>query len=259
MDQSLPGNDKPNNSEPSQFDYSGLTPPESMGGKQSFPQSGNRPIPPVVPPPPAATGPASSSAPVPPRGLVFPQNSSSPPTIADKDLENPPASPRSSSVGSWLLISILFILLILAVLVFLSWKGYINLGGVEKLWGGGSIKPSPVAISPTESPLSNDATRKKDLATLQLALKKYFADNGAYPISSSKIKTSDQSSVLAQALVPTYLSALPDDPAAPQYYYGYSSDGKTFALTAVLDNKTDKSGTLNGNLNVYTVTDSSGQ
>jgi hypothetical protein len=248
-----------------QFDYSGLTAPESMGGK-SDPPSGNPAPPPPPPPAPATPSPVSPSGSipeaVPPASANKPDDSLVFPQGANAGGSNPNDRPHVSSGGSWLYIILLTILLALAIVVFLSWKGLINLGGVEKLWGGVSATPTPsasVAPSSVPSPGTNDATRKGDLARIQLALKNYYADNAKYPESAVVVKTSDPQSVLALALVTTYIPALPDDPLAPKYYYGYKSDGRSFTLTCVLEDQTDASGVISGNLNIYTVTNSSGQ
>jgi len=222
-------------------DFSGLKPPESMTSGPSRGTPGQSPL-------KFPSGPKSQA----------PQAVPSPPaTFPAQD-----AKPHSSlSIG--ILISVLIVILIAAVLVFISWKGWISLGGIEKLWGGGQATPTPdvsVTIEPTTpTPESFDAQRKRDLATLQSALIKYFADNSKYPEATSEIKTSDSSSILAQALVPAYITVLPDDPLAPKYYYGYTSDGKSFQLTCVLEDTTDTSGVLHGNINVYTLTDTSGE
>lgn len=222
----------------SQFDYSGLTAPESMGGGGG----GMSPAPAPTPPPQA---PAANDE------LVFPGSGT----------QGAPANVPTPGAGkSWFYIIILVILLILAILVFLSWKGWVSLGPLDSIWGGGKPTPTPdLIVSESPSPvLSDDATRKKDLATLQLALKKYYADAGSYPASPTAVKTSDATSVLAQALVPSYLPSLPDDPGAPTRYYNYTSSGTSFSLSAALDDKTDPSGVLSGNFNIYTLTDNTG-
>lgn len=224
-------------------DFSGLRPPESMtsGAPRAtpaqsplrFPQASNT----------ASRAPQAVPSPAMPTGGTAP----------------PPRSP----FGAIILIFFLLIILIAAILVFISWKGWISLGGIERLWGGGEVTPSPgisvILETATPTPESFDAQRKKDLATLKAALKNYFADNSKYPEATTEIKTSDQSSVLAQDLVPAYIAALPDDPLAPKYYYSYKSDGQTFELSCVLEDMTDTSGTIRGNLNIYTMTDTSGE
>jgi len=216
-------------------DFSGLKPPESMTSGTPRPTPGQSPL--KFPSPQAVPSPAT-------------------PTVGM-------APPPRSSFSTIILIFILLIILIAAILVFISWKGWISLGGIEKLWEGGKTTPTPgisvILETGTPTPESFDAQRKKDLATLKAALKNYFADNSKYPEAATEIKTSDQSSVLAQDLVPAYIAALPDDPLAPKYYYSYKSDGQTFELSCVLEDMTDTSGTIHGNLNIYTLTDTSGE
>jgi len=174
-----------------------------------------------------------------------------------------------------LLMIFLVIILILGVLFFASYKGWIAIFGLDKFFAGSRSSPSPspsVSISPQISPnLSptvtssgkvisnvNDETRKKDLGDLKTALKRYYAEKSSYPQSPTMIKTSDKTSILYGALVPAYLEKLPDDPLAPQYYYGYKSDGQSFELTAALEDKSDPSGNLSsGGLNIYKITNSS--
>lgn len=213
-----------------------------------------------------------SSAPPPPPAIGLPPRSPSPSPSPSRPSNGP--APHSS-LGSILLMIFLAIVLVAGVLVFFSWKGWISLGGIEKLWGGGKTTPTPtvsvsVAPSPTvsavvsSSPASspqvnanvNDQTRKADLTKIKEALVKYFAQNNQFPVG--EFKTSDASSILAQDLVPQYIEKLPDDPLAPQFYYGYKSDGKTFELTAVLEDKTDPEGTNVGQYHIYKLTGSSG-
>jgi flagellar basal body-associated protein FliL len=238
--------------EGSRIDYSELSPPEPMGGRGAY-----RQVSPASAPPAAVPTPAPETPP------------NQPP---NQPLESPleeegPKSPFASIILMFVLIAIL----ILGVLVFISWKGWISLGGLEKLWGGGKTSPTPTSqvsptLSPNASPSSetsplittnvNDQTRKSDLSSIKTSLELYFADNNKFPESQTIIKTSDSSSVLAQSLVPKYLNKLPDDPLAPDFYYGYKSDGKSFELTCVLEDKTDPEGTLTGQYYIYKLTGS---
>jgi len=174
----------------------------------------------------------------------------------------------SGGSKSWILIVLLVIVLILAGLVFASWQGWISLGGLEKYWGGKgktstTTTPTETTTEPSETTttetktLSNDDQRKADLASIKSALQKYYQANNSYPSASIVQKTLDPNCVLNSALVPTYLSKLPVDPLTPTYYYGYMSDGKTFQLTAILEDKTDAAGIQVGNNFIYKVTDSS--
>ncbi|MEK7142656.1 MAG: type II secretion system protein GspG [Patescibacteria group bacterium] len=190
-----------------------------------------------------------------------------PPTITPQ-MEPPP----KKGLGSVVLIILLIIILILGVLVFISWKGWISLGGLEKLWGGGQPTASPTltpGLETTESPTVttspeittnvNDQIRKSNLLTIKSALKKYYIDNSTYPESLNISKTSDINGSLAKNLIPSYLEELPDDPLSPQYWYGYKSDGLTFELTAVLEDKSDPEGIMSGSNFLYKITDSTSE
>lgn len=253
MDQETPS--VPNNQGSSSFDMPpNLEPPEPMGGRPSPEVSQN----------PAQNVDVNntSSTPVP---VV------SPPPAYKLDMPKRPA-------GSYFLIIFLILLLIAGGLVFSAWRGWISLGGLSELLNGGSTPtstPSAGKVSPkispeisaspsaTSSPAVttnvNDETRKKDLANLKNALEKYFTEKAEYPESAAKIKTSDPNNVLAQALVPNFLAQMPDDPLTPKYYYGYQSDGQSFELTCVLEDKSDTAGTLAGDFNVYKLTNTSSQ
>lgn len=169
--------------------------------------------------------------------------------------------PASSGKKLLVLIIILVIILVLGGLFFASWEGWISLGGIEKYW-----KTTPTTNtnvnSGTEGNTSistvnaNDQQRKTDLANIKTALTAYYQANQSYPIATTEEKTSDQKCAL-NVLVPTYLASLPVDPASPVNYYAYQSDGKTYTLTAALEDMTDPLGIQVGNYYIYKVTDSS--
>lgn len=124
--------------------------------------------------------------------------------------------------------------------------------------------PTPVK-SPSPNPTPDekaamkkrDEQRKADLATLQVAVEQYKKAKKSYPKSPTftDSKTYLASSPLA-ILVPGYILGLPVDPNNPKRWYGYKSlDGKTYELTANLEDTTDPSGAFpaDGN-NVYLYT-----
>ena len=112
---------------------------------------------------------------------------------------------------------------------------------------------------------ARDAQRLQDIKTISKALELYYLDNGRFPpsacgtscpspksINSSWLTTSDGSwSLLEEALVPNYISALPKDPRAAvgtpaAIYNGYNYDyvlstwcgaahGRLFLLTYRLE------------------------
>ena len=161
--------------------------------------------------------------------------------------------PASSPKSSWWLIITLVVVLFLGVLIFASWQGWISLGGIDKLWNRTATTSVPTATTVDTANL-NDKTRKSDLTALKVALKGYYQAQQSYPEAAIMQKTSDTTSVLS-ALIPTYIATLPVDPLSPTYYYGYKSDGKTFELTAVLEDATDPAGIQVGTLYLYKVTD----
>lgn len=163
--------------------------------------------------------------------------------------------PMSSHKSSWGLIIALVVILFLGVLVFASWQGWINLGSISKLWKKSETATIPVPVV-TDTTNANDKIRKEDLSSLKTALKAYYQANQTYPVAATTQKTSDATSALS-VLAPTNIAQLPVDPLSPTYYYGYKSDGKTFELTAVLEDKTTDGGTQVGSLYLYKVTDTS--
>lgn len=71
---------------------------------------------------------------------------------------------------------------------------------------------------------SRDAKRKADLEAIRSALEIYKADNDAYPTTGN-----------LSALETTYIGSIPADPSAPTTTYGYSSNGTTYCLGAILE------------------------
>ncbi len=213
-------------------------------------------------------------------GLETPSQPSTGSPGQSASFETPPPMAQPSSGGqnfqpmgvepprgggkTWILIVILLVLLIAGGLVFASWTGWISLGGLEKYWKKSSetTTTTPATTTTTSSKTknttnTNDSTRKADLKNIKDALKKYYQANQSYPVATTSQKTLDPSCVLT-ILVPNDLAKLPVDPLSPTYYYSYTSDGKTFELTAVLEDKTDPSGIkVNETLYIYKVTDSS--
>ena len=83
---------------------------------------------------------------------------------------------------------------------------------------------------------SRDARRIADLKQLQNALELYANDNGGtYPDSASE---ADVSSVLS-ALVPNYISVLPNDPLPGAQPYRYKSDAASVSSMYCLGAKTE--------------------
>lgn len=115
---------------------------------------------------------------------------------------------------------------------------------------------TPAAAAPTavETLQTRDLIRKKDLTTIQTYLQSYFNDRGSYPISAALTRLNDSTSSVVTSLVPKYTSALPLDRSDPEFFYGYKSvDGKTYTLTARLENTADPEGKQEGALYIYSV------
>lgn len=114
---------------------------------------------------------------------------------------------------------------------------------------------TPTTAVPSETVQTRDAIRKKDLATIQTYLESYFTDKAAYPISAKVAKLNDPASSVVTALVPKYTAALPRDPKDPEFFYGYKSlDGKSYTMTARLENTADPEGKQEGSVFLYSVT-----
>jgi len=207
-------------------------------------------VPPQQPPPPPAGQNPAGGAP------NTPFEPPSAPGSPGAGFEPPNMQPAPSGGKTWILWIILLIFLILGGLFFASWEGWISLGGLEKYWK--KTTPTTMTTAPTVSTATaNDNTRKADLANIKDALKKYYQANQSYPIASSLQKTSESSNALT-VLVPTYIAKLPLDPLSPSYYYGYTSSGKTFELTARLEDTTDPAAIKTSDtIYLYKVTDSS--
>lgn len=99
--------------------------------------------------------------------------------------------------------------------------------------------------------VSNDTTRKSDLAKIQTALEQYHQDHQQYPKTSGSEKTNDENSNIYKALFPDYLEEMSKDPNDPKNYYAYQSDGANYQLSCVLENKQDSEGQKVGNLYLY--------
>lgn len=163
----------------------------------------------------------------------------------------------------------IFIFLIVAGLFYGSydtWKSYSEQKGLEE---GKSID---VPINPVKesadgvdggngtgeqvqipSGSERDNQRKLDLAEIARAIEEYAKFNkGEYPVTVGYEKISDKNNVLNQILRRDgYLTKEYADPSSGASFYGYKSDGKSYELTAVLENKNDISCMNIGNYCIY--------
>lgn len=105
-----------------------------------------------------------------------------------------------------------------------------------------------------DTPASRDALRKADLARLKETLATYATEARpfAYPKTDGVVQLGQANEVTKALQV--HQSPLPADPLAPNRYYGYTSDGTTYRLTAVLEQGDDPQGTKEGDLTLYVVT-----
>lgn len=108
-------------------------------------------------------------------------------------------------------------------------------------------QPTTADLTTSES---RDIKRKSDLANIAKALDSYQTNTGQYPISANE-KISSSAGTLYKSLVPNYITLLPIDPLDPTYYYGYDSDGRSYTLSAVLEDTNDSDGRKIGNKNIY--------
>ncbi len=106
-----------------------------------------------------------------------------------------------------------------------------------------------------DSVVGRDVQRKADLHDITIGLIEYAAAQHpfAYPKVDGIIHL-DKGTDVAKAIAPYLLPAeLPADPLATDRYYAYSSDGKSFTLSAALENTGDPAGKQVGNLLLYSV------
>lgn len=178
------------------------------------------------------------------------------PTSAPTTQNNGPVMMESAKPKSNIALFIGLAVIVVAGLAFLANSlGWLNFGTLLGAKPKATPSPSPTITTPVIVVNRNDSIRKTDLVNLKTALTKYYTAKQSYPTSISVSKTSDIDTPL-KVLVPDYISSLPIDPLSPSYYYGYkSADGKTFELTAVLEDKSDQAGTSVGSYYLYIVTD----
>jgi len=149
----------------------------------------------------------------------------------------------SSKTKFILIIFLLFlfvVVILLAVwLIFLKGKGGLP---------GPANPPTPSAVnnsisnqnivSPSAA-AARDNRRKSDLNQLQLALEMYYNTKGSYPVSE-QTSMSTQEGFLNELVSEGIIASVPQDPKAGEgWYYGYRSDGKSYELSARLENTSD--------------------
>ncbi|MBW6440633.1 type II secretion system protein GspG [Patescibacteria group bacterium] len=103
---------------------------------------------------------------------------------------------------------------------------------------------------------ANDQLRKANLRDIKFALQLYAdVNNGNYPLSIEETKLSNQDSEISKNLVNFTGKDSLKDPKDPEYYYTYqSSDGKSFRLTARLENIKDSECKIIDAICIYKIT-----
>ena len=114
-----------------------------------------------------------------------------------------------------------------------------------------TVPATPVISSEAQE---RDVTRKADLKAIADALSTQYAKVGAYPDTDDSVhQANDPQGVLSVLVEKGYLKALPNDPQASTYYYGYRSDGTHYSLSGVLEDTSDTSGKTVGNYFIYRI------
>lgn len=101
----------------------------------------------------------------------------------------------------------------------------------------------------TTTAYGRDQQRIADLAAIESELTTLGFNGNRYPLSDTVSHLDDPATAVAAALGTTYKDPLPE-----QYYYGYTSDGITYTLSAVIEDPTLTTCTPTGSICLYTVT-----
>jgi len=145
----------------------------------------------------------------------------------------------------------------------MEWETFLSLGGLEEAVFRVSEEeiifyPSgPDILTPQEGiEHIRDSKRKNDLQEIALLLSEFTDDVGlsqGYPKTEGVIFFNKNSpGILKEILVPDYTEVLPTDPLENSFY-GYTSDGITFLLSAVLENSEDTECSLEEGLCIYRI------
>ena len=87
---------------------------------------------------------------------------------------------------------------------------------------------------------SRDKQRILDLSFISQMLERYKTKNGVYPMSYNSVKLNRSNQIIDEIELANKNASIPIDPKYPEYYYSYkSSDGKSFELSARLENPDD--------------------
>ena len=100
--------------------------------------------------------------------------------------------------------------------------------------------------------INSDLQRKIDLVNISLALENYKKEKKEYPMTQGLEKTEDKNGAI-YSLFPSHIKNIPVD-TKDTFYYGYNSNGKTFVLTARLENDEDIDCQKVGEICLYKIT-----
>lgn len=164
---------------------------------------------------------------------------------------------KSRNIKNWRIV--LIAILVLIISGYFVWQNYKkpkmdpaivpvveNYEKVEKNIAASSIK----SLIETR-----DMERKIDLINLLLALQNYKKDKNSYPSTNGVTeKTEDKNSII-YSLILNYIKKIPIDHQSPDFYYGYNSDGKSFTITARLENGKDPDCFTTGKICLYKLTE----
>jgi predicted esterase len=107
--------------------------------------------------------------------------------------------------------------------------------------------------------VKRDKRRVSDLNSISYMLLRYKEQNGSYPVSPSVVRLDQDNEITREIKSANHNMDIPVDPDSPEYYYGYkSTDGKSYELSAVLEDKNDSRCRLEGNLCIYRIKQSNG-
>jgi len=114
-----------------------------------------------------------------------------------------------------------------------------------------STTPASTTTAATDLAKTRDNQRRSDLKSVADALASYKTKNSNYPVAASLVKLNASGNSLAKVLASGYIPSLPKDPQdSLGWYYGYKSDGKTFTLSARMEESAADT-TQSGGINLY--------
>jgi hypothetical protein len=150
---------------------------------------------------------------------------------------SPKTDTRSRS-NMFLIIGIVAILLVLSGLAFLLLKPPTTTQPTSSA--------TPVVSSPTTTPTNTqslaskrDKQRKEDLNAISVALAAYKKSTGSYPVGGDISALAPLTTATPAYIAKINLDPLSDEASGVIVKYNYNSDGKTYTLTATLENKSD--------------------